>query len=43
MLAVAYQAEKAAAPPPPPPKFPLDLSIDALIARQRAKRMAEEA
>lgn len=43
MLAVAYQAEKAAAPPPPPPKFPLDLSIDALIARQRAKRIAEEA
>jgi hypothetical protein len=42
MLAVAYQAEKAAAPPPPPPKFPLDLSIDALIARQRAKRMADE-
>jgi len=43
MLAVAYQAEKAAAPPPPPPKYPLDLSIDQLIARQRAKRIAEEA
>lgn len=42
MLAVAYQAEKVAAPKPPPPKFPLDLSIDALIARQRAKRLAEE-
>lgn len=43
MLAVAYEAEKAAAPPPPPPKFPQDLSIDALIARSRAKRIAEEA
>lgn len=43
MLAVAYEAEKTAAPPPPPAKFPLDLSIDALIARSRAKRIAEEA
>lgn len=42
-LAIAEQAEKAAAPPPPPAKFPLDLSIDALIARSRAKRIAEEA
>lgn len=43
MLAVAYQTEKVTAPKPPPPKFPLDLSIDALIARQRSKRLAEEA
>lgn len=42
MLAVAYQTEKVTAPKPPT-KFPLDLSIDALIARQRSKRMAEEA
>ena len=43
MLAVAYEAEKVTAPKPPPPKYPLDLSIDQLIARQRAKRMAEDA
>ncbi|HXP67563.1 MAG TPA: hypothetical protein VN815_18935 [Steroidobacteraceae bacterium] len=43
MLAVAYQAEKVTAPPPPPPKFPTDLSIDALIARQRARRIGQEA
>lgn len=42
MLAVAVREEKGTQPPPPPPKFPLDLSIDALIARQRAKRLAEE-
>lgn len=43
MLAVAYQAEKAAAPPKPAPKYPLELSIDQLIARSRARRIAEEA
>lgn len=43
MLAVAYQTEKVTAPKPPPPKYPLDLSIDQLIARQRAKRVAEDA
>ncbi|VVE00452.1 hypothetical protein PIN31115_02076 [Pandoraea iniqua] len=43
MLAVAYETEKVTAPAPPPPKFPLDLSIDALIARQRSKRIAQEA
>jgi hypothetical protein len=43
MLAVAYQAEKVAAPAPPPPKYPTDMTIDQLIARQRSKRIAEEA
>ena len=43
MLAVAYQAEKVAAPAPPPPKFPTDMTIDQLIARQRSRRIAEEA
>lgn len=43
MLAVAYQAEKITKPAPPPPKFPTDLSIDALIARHRSKRISEEA
>jgi hypothetical protein len=42
-LAIAARAEKAAAPKPAPPKFPQDLSIDALIARHRAKRISEEA
>lgn len=42
-LAIAEREEKASKPAPPPPKYPLDLSIDALIARSRAKRIAEEA
>lgn len=42
-LAIAAQEEKAAKPPPPPPKFPQDLTIDQLIARSRARRLAEEA
>jgi phage terminase large subunit len=43
MLAVAYQAEKVTAPPKPAPKFPTDMTIDQLIARQRSRRIAEEA
>lgn len=42
-LAIAEQAEKASKPAPPPPKYPTDLTIDQLIARSRAKRVAEEA
>lgn len=42
MLAVAYQTEKVSAPPKPPPRYALDLSIDELIARQRAKRLSQE-
>jgi hypothetical protein len=42
MLAVAYEAEKSTQPKPEA-KFPLDMSIDQLIARQRRKRLAEEA
>lgn len=43
MLAVAVRDEKGTRPAPPPPKFPLELTLDQLIARQRAKRMSEEA
>lgn len=43
MLAVAYREERVAAPPKPAPKFPLEMTIDQLIARQRNKRVAEEA
>jgi hypothetical protein len=42
-LAIAAQEEKAARPAPPAPKYPLELTIDQLIARTRARRIAEEA
>jgi hypothetical protein len=41
MAAVAY-AEEAKTKPKPDPKFPLQQSIDQLIAAQRKKRMAQE-
>lgn len=42
MLSIAYEAEKSTKKKPET-KFPLDMSIDQLIAQQRKKRLAEEA
>lgn len=41
-LAIAARESKESKPAPPPPKYPQDMTIDQLIARHRAKRMAEE-